>query len=255
MARREVTGIYSTQLKQDMDRVMAWSKTLLTIVMYAVGFISLNLADIITGGATIAKGLVSSAGPAMGYVLAFLLASAFSFIQLVMWNKIFDMIKNGVKRGLKLLDVLLLISALLLAAGMSFGDTVVDTAAIPIWLSASNLQAALSGVYVGSVAVYDAVYYALIYTTAALTGFGELFVMLYFDSADEAITVQNVQPLPKDVMSKKNIPGMKKGRMVNAYSKDISRGQVLAKAASSKLENDRQLEFGRFYERKEEDRR
>lgn len=196
MAKRQVTQIYNTELRHEMDKIMAWVKSFLTIIMYVVGFIGLNLSDMMTGGATIAKGLVSAAGPGYGWFLALALSAAFGFIQLVMWGKIFDL-RNSKKHDS--VNGWALFGILVLAMVMAVGDTFIDTAAIPIWISASDLQASLAGVTVWGYDVYSIIYNSLIVVTAILTMFGELFVILYFDMADSSLTSVEYKPAKEGI--------------------------------------------------------
>lgn len=193
--KRKVTGIYSTDLQTQMDVIMAWTKSILTVIVYAVGFIALNVADTITGGATMTKALVSAAGPTFGWVLAFSFAAAFGFVQLVMWNRIFDLINNST--GFSWRALLTLVLALL----VGIGDTILDTASVPIWLSASPLAEQLVGVNVWGTPVFDLIYYSMITVVAIVTMFGEMFVIMYFDMTDESITEQAPKPPAKDAMA------------------------------------------------------
>lgn len=195
--KKQLTQFYNAELKQKFDVLMAGTKTLLTIVMYAFGFIVLNLADLVAGGATMSKGLVSATGPAMGWTLALIFSGAFGFIQLIMWNRIMDKVYNKQKWDIGTYGIVFL------AIVIAVVDTIIDVLSIPLWLATSPLESVLGTMYIGTLNAYDMFYYSLLIGVLIVTMFGELFVILYLNSTDEAIYKQSVTPLPSNVMRTK----------------------------------------------------
>jgi len=167
-------GIYNRQVKQSAAEIAKLVVSYINAGGMIIGIIAANLSDVIFGGIMLGilfKDINILFGPPTdGWTLGFIVSFAFWFIQMLMWQMIFE--DDTISKK----DAIPLILALIVA----IADTNIDVAPLFMWIEVSEIAVVLKGITLfGSYTLYNLTITSVIVGFYVVNGCSELFNAWY----------------------------------------------------------------------------
>ena len=166
---------YDRNITQGTAYLAKQAITYINSIGMIIGIIATNLADVIFGGVMLGivfQNIDILLGPPIdGWVLGFIASFAFWFIQLLMWQMIFE--DNIVSKA----DIIPMVLALFVAVA----DTNIDISPVVLWIESSTIAPTLASITLfDNVTLYDFTLTSVIAGLYVVNGCSELFNAWYF---------------------------------------------------------------------------